>query len=161
MLFVLKIPLASFGHSCCGRSVCSVRTFQKPKQYHPELLTSLAKVIHHVLGTCTLLDKPNNICCTFCNFPLISSHFIFTCIPCAREMCVWSHSHARELGIRHFSTGQRTWRETGAAASWELAGVPVASIQWPLKRFASKSPWLGGHCTWETTHTCPHKQLAH
>lgn len=131
MLFVLKIPLASFGHSCCGLSICSVHTFQKPRQYRPELLTSLANVIHHALGTCASLDKPHNICRAFCNFPLIL-HTLFSLsslgvlVRCMSD----SRSHARELGIRHFfPQGSVPGEKLGQAlvGSWQVSPLPASN----------------------------------
>lgn len=88
MLFVVKTPLASVGHSCCGLSICSVLTFQKPKQHRPELLTSLANVINHVLGTWVLLDKSHNICHVFCDFLLIPHTLFSLSSPLAGEIYV-------------------------------------------------------------------------
>lgn len=161
MLFVLKTPLASVGRSCCGLSICPVLTFKKPQQRRPELLTSLANVINHVLGTWVLLDKSHNICHAFCNFLLILHTLFSLSSPLAGEIYVWTRSDARELVMCHSSTGQYALWEIGVAINSGLAGVPGANTQWPLKRFTRNPPWFRGHCTWETTLVYTHEQLAH
>lgn len=130
----LKIPLASFGHSCCGLSICSVRTFQKPKQYHPELLTSLANVIHHELGTCALLDKPNNICCAFCNFPLIP-HTLFSLSSCVLVRCVSDLIHMPEnWEYAIFPRGSVPGEKLGQplVESWQVSLLPASNGHWSV-----------------------------
>lgn len=134
MLFVLKTPLASVGRSCCGLSICPVLTFKKPQQRCPELLTSLANVINHVLGTWVLLDKSHNICHAFCNFLLISHTLFSLSSPLAGEIYVWTRSDARELVTCHSSTGQYALWEIGVAVirGWQAFPVPTRNGHWSV-----------------------------
>lgn len=137
-LLQLAIPAAAFAFIVC-------LFLKKPKQPRPELLTSLANVINHVVGTRVLLDKSRNICHAFCNFLWIPHTLFSPSSPLAGEIYVWTRSDARELVTCHSSTGQYALREIGVAVSWGLVGIPGANSQWLMKRFTREPPRFGGH----------------
>lgn len=143
-LLQLAVPAAALAFILC-------LLFKKPKQPRPELLTSLANVINHAVGTRVLLDKSRNICHAFCNFLLIPHTLFSLSSPLAGEICVWTRSDARELVTCHSSTGQYALWEIGVAVSSGLVGIPGANSQWILKHFTGEPPRFGGRCTWETT----------